>query len=72
MSDDQLDDASREIELKFQLAIDQHAAMTQELEDLAQSNPAEFEKEQIWVLIRAIKVQSQILSLYLGEPALDI
>ena len=58
--------------LRLQAATDQHAAMTQELEDLAQSDPDKFSQEQIWVLIRAIKVQSQILELYLGEPAPDI
>ncbi len=64
--------AWRELSLKLQLATDQHAAMTEELEQLAQSNPGQFNKEQVWVLVRAIKVQSQVLQLYLGEPALDI
>jgi hypothetical protein len=67
-----LEEAWREMNLRLQLATDQHAAMTEELEQLAQSNPEEFNKEQVWVLIRAIKVQSQILQLYLGEPALDV
>ncbi|MDG2383662.1 MAG: hypothetical protein P8N76_18460 [Pirellulaceae bacterium] len=64
--------AWREMSLRLQAATDQHAAMTAELEELAQSDPSKFSNEQIWVLIRAIKVQSQILELYLGEPALDI
>jgi hypothetical protein len=67
-----LHQAWRELSLKLQLATDQHAAMTEELEQLAHSNPEKFSKEQIWILIRAIKVQSQVLQLYLGEPALDI
>jgi hypothetical protein len=67
-----LAEAWRELSLKLQLATDQHAAMTEELEELARSNPEDFSKEQIWILIRAIKVQSQVLQLYLGEPALDI
>ena len=62
----------REMSLRVQAGIDQHAAMTQELETLAQSDPEKFSKEDVWVLIRAIKVQSQILQLYLGEPALDV
>ena len=57
--------------LKLQVATDQHAAMTEELESLARSDPREFTPDQIWVLIRAIKVQGQILQLYLGEPVLD-
>ena len=58
--------------LRLQAATDQHAAMTMELEELASSDPREFTKEQIWVLIRAIKVQSQILQMYVGLPALDV
>lgn len=69
---DKLESAWREMNLKLQLATDQHAAMTEELESLAKSDPEAFGKEQIWILIRAIKVQSQILQLYLGEPGLDV
>jgi hypothetical protein len=65
-------EAWRELSLRLQLATDQHAAMTEELEQLARSDPEGFSKDQIWILIRAIKVQSQVLQLYLGEPALDI
>jgi len=61
----------REASLRLQAATDQHAAMTEDLESLARSDPREFTPEQIWVLIRAIKVQGQILQLYLGEPVLD-
>jgi len=67
-----LDTAWREVGLRLQAATDQHAAMTHELEELARSDPKQFDPEQIWVLIRAIKVQSQILQLYIGQPALDV
>ncbi|MFT5525704.1 MAG: hypothetical protein ACI9HK_003674 [Pirellulaceae bacterium] len=60
--------AWKEMGLKLQAATDQHAAMTEELECLARSDPQRFSPEQIWVLIRAIKVQSQILQLYVGDP----
>jgi len=63
--------AWREASLRLQAATDQHAAMTEELETLARSDPQEFTPDQIWVLIRAIKVQGQILQLYLGEPVFD-
>jgi len=73
LADDQtLTDVWKEMGLKLQAAADQHAAMTAELEDLARSDPQQFSPDQIWVLIRAIKVQSQILQLYVGEPALDV
>ena len=67
---DVLGTAWQEMGLRLQAATDQHAAMTEELDSLARTDPQKFSPEQIWVLIRAIKVQSQILEMYLGEPAL--
>jgi len=67
-----LKSAWHETGLKLQAATDQHAAMTQELEDLASSDPEKFTRDQIWVLIRAIKVQSQVLQMYVGQPLLDV
>ena len=66
-----LTQAWREMGLRLQAATDQHAAMTEELESLARSDPRKFTPDQIWVLIRAIKVQSQILQLYVGESLLE-
>ena len=57
----------QEMGWRLQAATDQHAAMTEELETLARSDPRKFTPDQIWVLIRAIKVQSQILRLYVGD-----
>lgn len=72
-NDDQvLTKAWREMGLKLQAATDQHAAMTEELERLARSDPQKFTPDQIWVLIRAIKVQSQILQLYVGDAVLGV
>ncbi len=70
--DSTLASAWKEMDLRLQAATDQHAAMTEELECLARSDPQRFTPDQIWILIRAIKVQSQILNLYVGEPALDV
>jgi len=70
--DSMLATAWKEMDLRLQAATDQHAAMTEELECLARSDPQKFSPDQIWILIRAIKVQSQILQLYVGEPALDV
>ncbi len=75
---EELDDAERlseawqETNLKLQAATDQHAAMTAELEELASGDPQQFSPEQVWVLIRAIKVQSQVLQLYVGQTMLDV
>lgn len=70
--DSRLATAWKEMDLRLQAATDQHAAMTEELESLARSDPQRFSTDQVWVLIRAIKVQSQILQLYVGEAALDV
>ncbi len=67
-----LREACRSASLRLQVSTDQHAAMTQELEELASSDPRAFQSEQIWVLVRAIKVQSQILQMYLGGSPLDV
>jgi hypothetical protein len=67
-----LTEAWRDAGLRLQVATDQHAAMTEELESLARSDPRRFTPEQIWILIRAIKVQSQILQLYVGQPVFDV
>lgn len=64
--------ACQKTSLMLQVATDQHAAMTQELEELAGSDPEKYSREQVWVLIRAIKVQSQVLQLYVGQPMLDV
>lgn len=71
-SSESLAEAWNETGLKLQASTDQHAAMTQELEDLANSDPEAFSQDQIWVLIRAIKVQSQVLQMYIGQQALDV
>jgi hypothetical protein len=57
----------RDMGMRLQSATDQHHAMTEELDALAKSDPRKFTPNQIWVLIRAIKVQSQILQLYVGS-----
>lgn len=67
-----LTDAWRDASLRLQMASDQHSAMTGELEDLAKTDPKEFDREQIWVLLRAIKVQSQILQMYIGGEVIDV
>ncbi len=67
-----LSNAWQETGLRLQAATDQHAAMTEELDDLARSDPRKFTPDQIWILIRAIKVQSQVLQLYVGSPELAV
>lgn len=73
LADEQvLTEAWRDMSIRLQAATDQHAAMTDDLERLAGSDPEQFTMDQVWVLIRAIKVQSQVLQLYVGTPVLDV
>ncbi len=68
LNDDQrLGEAWRNVAFRLQAAADQHAAMTEELEELASQNPRELTSEQVGALIRAVKVQNQVLQLYVGD-----
>jgi hypothetical protein len=69
--DDALTRVWQSMGMRLAAATDQHAAMTEELENLARTAPDEFTMEQIWVLIRAVKVQSQVLQMYVGCGAED-
>lgn len=60
--------------LTLRSAMEQHEAITRELEDLANSDPKQFTPDQVWTLIRAIKVQNQLLRLCwhpMGEPSTE-
>lgn len=61
-----------EVNLRMNAASDQHSAMTEELTELSNSDPREFSPDQIWVLVRAIKVQSQVLRIYLGDSQAEL
>ena len=56
------------MKIRLQAATDQHAAMTEELERLAGSLTGKITAERVRVLLRAVRVQSQLLSLYAGQP----
>jgi hypothetical protein len=55
-----------EIQLRLQSIDDQHAAVAYELDQLALTQPCEFEPKHVWTLIRAIKVQSQFVDMLTG------
>jgi hypothetical protein len=55
-----------ESQLKMQSLDDQHAAVSNELGELASTEPCEFQPKHVWTLIRAIKVQSQFVDLLTG------
>lgn len=55
-----------EVTIQLSATSDQHAAVANELDSLATTAPCEFTPDHLWSLVRALKVQSQILNLYLG------
>jgi hypothetical protein len=55
---------------RLEAASDQHAAVAEELDAMCSDGPVQFTPDQLWVLLRAVKVQSQILELYTDQPAL--
>ncbi|HUY89381.1 MAG TPA: hypothetical protein VMV10_11650 [Pirellulales bacterium] len=70
--DERLNAAWQQAALRLQLATDQHAAVMQELEQLASSDPEKFTPDQVWILVRAIKVQAQVLAMYVGQAPIDV
>ena len=70
LSDDELLlSAWRNATFRLEAASDQHAAVADEMEAICEAGPVQFTPEQISVLLRAVKVQSQILELYTDQPA---
>jgi hypothetical protein len=65
-----LQTACRAASFRLEAVADQHLAMSCELELLCQDGPVRFSPDQIWTLLRAVKVQSQLLELYTQSPAL--
>lgn len=53
-----------EITIQLSASTDQHAAIAGDLDSLAATSTCEFNAQHVWTLVRALKVQSQILQLY--------
>ncbi len=71
LGDDQgLYSAWRNASFRLEAASDQYAAVASELEDLCTDGPVDFTEEQLCVLLRAVKVQSQVLEIYTQQPEL--
>jgi hypothetical protein len=69
--EDRLSEAWHDMMVRLEALTDQHAAMTADLEDLSRESPNTLTTDQIMVLIRAIKVQSQVVQLYVGLPSVE-
>ncbi len=55
---------------RLEAASDQHAAVAEELNSICNDGPVQFTPDQLWILLHAVKVQSQILELYMDQPSL--
>lgn len=62
--------AWRNASFRFEAATDQHSAILEELDELLGDAPIQFSPDQLWTLLRAVKVQSQMLELYTDQPSL--
>lgn len=68
----ELDDAELEahcdaVTSELENATEQHAAVSHELDQLADTLPCEFSPDHVWTLVRAIKAQNRFLQMYLGK-----
>ena len=67
----ELDDESvvrklwKKVQFRYESAIDQHAAVADELAEFG-GDATQFDPEQLWMLARALKVQSRVLEMYMG------
>lgn len=55
---------------RLEAASDQHAAVADELDSICSNGPVQFTPDQLWILLRAVKVQGQILELYTEQRSL--
>lgn len=62
--------ASHGASFRLEAATDQHAAVAAELDAICGDGPIRFTPDQLWVLLRAVKVQDQILELFTDQPTL--
>ena len=62
--------AWRNASFRFEAAADQHSAIVDELDRMLGDEPVQFSPDQLWTLLRAVKVQSQMLELYSDQPSL--
>ena len=62
----------KRLRLKLDQAADQYDAVTDELKTMAASKQSTFRQDQVWVLLRAIKIQDQLLKMHTGGELLNV
>jgi hypothetical protein len=60
------------LRLKLDQATDQYDAVTDELRTMAAGKPDDFGQEQVWTLLRTIKIQDQLLKMHMGGEPLNV
>ena len=71
-NESRLESLVKRVRIQLEHSCDQYGAVTQELQQLAESNPQEFDQDQVWILLRAIKIQDQLIKLHLGGEPLNV
>ena len=71
ITEESLASSVMQAEQTSRLMEDQVAAVTEELDMLASSQPSEFSPSHIWTLLKAIRVQQQMLELYDPTPVVE-
>ena len=72
LSEAELAELCKQFRIKLEHTSDQYAAVTCELQEMAESDPSKFGRDQIWTMLRAIKIQDQLLKLHIGGEPLNV
>jgi hypothetical protein len=72
LSDDELTRLCKQFRIRLEHNSDQYAAVTCELQEMAKTDPAKFGRDQVWTMLRAIKIQDQLLKLHIGGEPLNV
>lgn len=71
LSDDEaLETLWKQTVFRLEAAADQHEAVSNELLSFGEDGPVNFSPDQLWMLMRAVKVQGQVIEMYAGTPAI--
>jgi hypothetical protein len=68
LDDQQFREAWDQMGLRLQAATDQHEAVAEELHAMADKAPDMVDMDDLWTLMRIIKVQAQVLKMYVSPP----
>ncbi len=67
LSEDELEALYCQVAEQLVVATEQHVAVSEQLDQLAETQPCEFSPEHVWTLVRAIKAQGRCLNLYMSH-----